>query len=134
MTTEAISHAVNDLGIHVIEINDGSRESMDAMLSILERMYAEPTTAKAIYILMDSTKYTLPLTPTIRQVIQLEQTYPNHPSLNIAVLLGLDIAIMVDTMLRPLRNKNQIRMFTPKDRERAMQWLMSRQAINMVKY
>lgn len=132
-TTAAIIHETNNLGIHSIDIQDASRVAVDALIGILEKLYAEPTPAKGIYLLVDSTKHTLPLTPSIRQVMQLERLYPNHAPLNAAVLINLDFAIMVDTMLTPLRNRNQIRLFTPKDKERAMQWLLARQAINGIK-
>ena len=132
-TIEAIGHETTTSGIHVVEIRDGSRFAVGALLSIMEQLYTEPTPSNGIYILVDALKHTLPLTPTIRQVIQLERKYPVHPVVNTAVLINLDFAMMVDTMLTPLRSKNQIRLFSPKDRERAMQWLLARQVVMSTK-
>jgi hypothetical protein len=132
-TTDAIVYEKNNFGIHLIDIQDGTRNGVESLITILERLYSDPTLGKHIYMMVDSTKHTLPLTPSIRRVMQLERLYPNHAPLNAAVLINLDFAIMVDTMLTPLRSRNQIRLFTPKDRERAMQWLLARQAINGIK-
>jgi len=132
-TIEAIGYETTTSGIHVVEIRDGSRLAVAALLSIMERLYSDPSFTKGIYILVDATQHTLPLTPTIRQVIQLERKHPVHPPVNTAVMIGLDFAMMVDTMLTPIRSKNPIRLFSPKDRERAMQWLLARQAIDATK-
>ncbi|MBX3082500.1 MAG: hypothetical protein KF716_12760 [Anaerolineae bacterium] len=132
-TTDLISHEVTNSGIHLIKINDGSRAAIASLIAIFESLYSEPQRDHAIFALIDSSEHALPIIPSMRQTMQLEHNYPNHPAMNAAVLLNLDIAIMGDTLLRPLRTRNSIRLFTPKDRDRALEWLASRQAMYAAK-
>ena len=68
------------------------------------------------------------MTVAIREGMQLEKKHPTHPKVVVALIHTHPLVKLLDGMLRPLRNKNQIRLFGPHEREDAMTWLRTRQA------
>jgi hypothetical protein len=114
--------------IHFIRFEESSRQAVTALMTLIEQLYIETADAGVLYLIVDSSAGSLPMAAAIRDGMQLENRYPKHPKVILALLHSHPMAKLLDGMLRPLRNKNQIRLFGPHDRDQATEWLRTRQA------
>ena len=113
--------------IHFIRFEASSRQTVTTLMTLLERLYTQAAEDGALYLLVDSVSGTLPMTTTVREGIELEKRHPHHPKVYVALMHQHPLAKLLDTMLRPLRINNQIRLFEAHEREQAINWLLAKQ-------
>ena len=128
IATGPITYQALEEDIHFVRFEETSRQAVTALMTVVERLYIETAEAGVLYLMVDSTIGSLPMTAAIREGMQLEKKHPTHPKVVVALIHTHPLVKLLDGMLRPLRNKNQIRLFGPQEREQAMAWLRTRQA------
>lgn len=127
LTSGAIIYQVLDHDIHFVRFEESSRQSATSLFQLLERLYVSSAEAGYLCMLIDSVDEAVPITATVRDGIALENRYPQHVPVFVALMHHHPLASLLDVMLRPLRSKNQIRLFAPDKREQAIAWLLERQ-------
>ena len=128
VATGSITYQALGENIHFIRFEETSRQTVTTLMTLLERLYTQAAGTGALYLLVDSVSGSLPMTTAIREGLELEKRHPTHPTVYVALMHQHPLAKLLDTMLRPLRIKNQIRLFDAKAREKAIDWLLSKQA------
>ncbi|MBX3082490.1 MAG: STAS/SEC14 domain-containing protein [Anaerolineae bacterium] len=127
VTTGSLTYQTLGENIHFVRFEEASRQTVITLINLLERLYAQSGASDDLYLLVDSSAVSLPMTTAIREGIDLEKRHPNHPTVHVALLQRHPLAKMLDTMLRPLRFKNHIRLFDATEREQAIDWLIAKQ-------
>jgi len=132
VTTGSLIYQTLGEDIHFVRFEESSRQTVITLMNLLERLYAQTDDSGALYVLVDSTAASLPMTAAIREGIELEKRFPRHPRVYVALMHNHPLAKMLDTMLRPLRHKNSIRLFDGNQREEAVNWLIAKQSENTI--
>ncbi|MBX3082491.1 MAG: hypothetical protein KF716_12715 [Anaerolineae bacterium] len=121
---EGVSYEVLDNDIHYIRLLQSTRQAAVSTFSILEHLYRQPSHRQVLSILMDSSHASVPLASSVHMAAELEKKYPTHVPVNIALLQRNPLANVLQTMLRPLRMKNQTRLFDSEQHTQAIEWLV----------
>jgi hypothetical protein len=125
---EGFRYEILDANIHAIRFEAATRQAVTSLMTLVEHLYVQYADAGAVFLLVDSTSSSLPMGVAIREGLQLEKRYPQHPTIYVALLHTNSLAKLLDSMLRPLRINNQIRLFGPKEHDQAVEWLRTKQA------
>jgi hypothetical protein len=125
---EGINYQVLDNGIHFLRMVQSNRQAAISLFALMEDLYHSPAEHGMISMLVDSTAASVPLVESVRLAGELEKKYPSHIPVNVALLQQHPLANILQTMLRPLRLKNQTRLFEANQREEAIDWLLAKRA------
>lgn len=126
--SELLSYRILDNKVHFIRLEQTSNETVETLMALMNQLLAQSTSATPMNFMIDSAKVTLPVAISIRQAFELEKRQPSYPPARIALLIPESMLRLMDTLLKPFRGKNQIRVFNACETEMAMAWLLVRKA------
>ena len=131
---EGVRYELLDHDIHFVCAVQSTGQAVNDLFVVLEKLYQTTPDSGVVSMLVDSINASMPMTPAIRVAGELEKKYPNHIPVNVALLQRHPLANILQIMLRPLRLKNQIRLFDAPNRDEAIQWLIDKQAEARMKH
>ena len=117
-----ITHLRQDNNVHELAFTEASRRSTDQLITLLADFYRKPQSESIYLVLNMCISGMLPLRYLTVELRRLNEEYPNHASIYIAIVLkDASIIEVTSALMRTIMRRDSTQYFT--DIDKARLWL-----------